>query len=301
MALPLLEPSVRKFQHPSWVHDLSAELAYTLVRVHDVCVQSAFLCQHTACQSILRMDKTRWGRGFQYYTYRTHTTIKDLLLTVLQLQQSIHHQCLKNLIVCQLLGRRWTRVDMWITSIQYCSHGLNLLLTGVNLVQDGTVESSLQSKVNGLRKLCNVQSQGSKCTLYYSTKNWFGLILGLHTILYIVYFKHINFWQDLNGIKKGRKAYRNIVKLGTYTSIESWRQCPSLSPSLKHVRPCLLVSVQSRAGLRLSKNVRVGLDVSDSLAVWNAQSWSVVHMNSFLVLKRGRSGANRLGYSIGTC
>ena len=59
-------------------------------------------------------------------------------------------------------------------------------------------------------------------------------------------------------------------------------------------RPCLLASVQSRVGLRLSKNARVGLDVSDSLAAWNARSWSVVHMNSFLVLRRGRSGANRL-------
>jgi hypothetical protein len=38
--------------------------------------------------------------------------------------------------------------------------------------------------------------------------------------------------------------------------------CCSINP-----KPCLLVSVRSRAGLQLSKNARVGLDVSDSLAV----------------------------------
>ena len=59
-------------------------------------------------------------------------------------------------------------------------------------------------------------------------------------------------------------------------------------------RPCLLASVHSCVGLRLSKNARTGLDVSISLAVRNAWLCSVDHINSFLVLRRGRSGANRL-------
>ena len=46
-------------------------------------------------------------------------------------------------------------------------------------------------------------------------------------------------------------------------------------------RPCLLASVHSPVGLQLSKNARTGLDVSDSLAIQNAQSCSVDHMNLF--------------------
>ena len=53
---------------------------------------------------------------------------------------------------CKLISK-WERIgyvlkealDMkwiWITSIQYSLHGLNLLYTGVSVVQDGTVESS---------------------------------------------------------------------------------------------------------------------------------------------------------------
>ena len=71
MALPLFEPSFRKVRHQSWVHDLAAKLAYTLVRVHDMCSLCIFVSgwgQRAACQSISCMRKTCWGRGFWYYT-----------------------------------------------------------------------------------------------------------------------------------------------------------------------------------------------------------------------------------------
>ena len=45
-------------------------------------------------------------------------------------------------------------------------------------------------------------------------------------------------------------------------------------------------------GLVGSKNERVGADVSDCLAVVNAWSCSLDHVNSFFVLSNGRSGAS---------
>ena len=62
----------------------------------------------------------------------------------------------------------------------------------------------------------------------------------------------------------------------------------------------MLTSVHSRVGLRLSKNARTALDLSDSLVIQNAQLCSVDHMTSFLVLRRGRSGLTR-GYCTSAC
>ena len=56
-------------------------------------------------------------------------------------------------------------------------------------------------------------------------------------------------------------------------------------------RPCLLASVQRHVGLLVSKNANVGATVSDCLALSNAWSCSVAQVKSFLVLRRGRSGA----------
>ena len=59
-------------------------------------------------------------------------------------------------------------------------------------------------------------------------------------------------------------------------------------------RPCLLASVHSCIGLRLSKNDRIGLDMSDTLVVRNAWLCLADHRNLFLVRRRGWSGASRL-------
>ena len=52
------------------------------------------------------------------------------------------------------------------------------------------------------------------------------------------------------------------------------------------------MSVHTLVGLLGSKYDRVGTDVSDCFALVNAWSRSDDHVNSFFVLRRGRSGAS---------
>ena len=68
-----------------------------------------------------------------------------------------------------------------------------------------------------------------------------------------------------------------------------WRMYPS---------PCRLASVLRRVGLVMSKKDKTGCMVRDSLAVWKAVSWLGDHTNSFLVLNKGRSGANSVATAL---
>ena len=88
-------------------------------------------------------------------------------------------------------------------------------------------------------------------------------------------------------------AYRDSVSVRNLDP--AWMRTQLLSSYCcsTNPRPCLLASVHSCVGLHMSKNDKVGVDVSDSLAIQNAWSCSAVHRNSFLVLRRGRSGASR--------
>ena len=58
-------------------------------------------------------------------------------------------------------------------------------------------------------------------------------------------------------------------------------------------RPWRLASVQSLVGLVISKNAKVGATVSCSLAALKALSCVEDHEKSFLLLRRGLSGASR--------
>ena len=56
-------------------------------------------------------------------------------------------------------------------------------------------------------------------------------------------------------------------------------------------RPCLLASVHTLVGFATSKKANTGAVIKHSFAFSSAWSCSIVHVNSFFVLRRGLNGA----------